>query len=40
MVGWTRSVIRHRRPIIALWLVLLVVGGAAAANLGDLLSNR
>jgi uncharacterized membrane protein YdfJ with MMPL/SSD domain len=40
MAGWTRSVIRHRRPIIAIWLVLLVVGGAAAANLGDLLSNR
>jgi uncharacterized membrane protein YdfJ with MMPL/SSD domain len=40
MARWTRSVIRHRRPIIAVWLVLLVVGGAAAANLGDLLSNR
>lgn len=40
MADWTRSVIRHRRPIIAAWLVLLVVGGAAAANLGDLLSNR
>ena len=40
MAAWTRAVIRHRRPIIAVWLVLLVVGGAAAANLGDLLSNR
>jgi len=40
MARWTRSVIRHRRPIIACWLVLFVVGGAAAANLGDLLSNR
>jgi putative drug exporter of the RND superfamily len=40
MARWTLSVIRHRRPIIAIWLVLLVVGGAAAANLGDLLSNR
>ncbi len=40
MARWTRSVIRHRRPIIAAWLVLLVLGGAAAANLGDLLSNR
>jgi uncharacterized membrane protein YdfJ with MMPL/SSD domain len=40
MAGWTRSVIRHRRPIIAIWLVLLVAGGAAASNLGDLLSNR
>ncbi len=32
--------IRHRRPIIAGWLVLLVLGGYAASNLGDLLSNR
>jgi RND superfamily putative drug exporter len=40
MARWTRSVIRHRRPIIAAWVVLLVLGGAAAANLGDLLTNR
>src|SRR5215207_7095485 len=40
MARWTRSVIRHRRPIIAAWLALLVLGGAAAANVGDLLSNR
>jgi RND superfamily putative drug exporter len=40
MARWTRSVIRHRRPIIAAWLVLFVLGAAAAANLGDLLSNR
>src|SRR5919202_4477314 len=40
MAGWTRSVIRHRRPIIAVWLLLLVVRGAGEANLGDLLSNR
>jgi len=40
MARWTRSVIRHRRSIIAGWVVLFVLGGAAAANLGDLLSNR
>src|SRR3954447_6199388 len=40
MARWTLAVIRHRRPIIAVWLVLLVVGGAAASNLGGLLSNR
>ncbi|MEN3285107.1 MAG: putative drug exporter of the superfamily, partial [Solirubrobacteraceae bacterium] len=40
MARWTLSVIRHRRPIIAIWLVLLVVGGAAASNLGGLLTNR
>src|ERR671934_1095829 len=40
MARWTRSVIRHRRPIIVTWLVLLVLGGAAASHLGDLLTNR
>jgi putative drug exporter of the RND superfamily len=40
MARWTRSVIRHRRPIIVVWLVALILGGAAAAHLGDLLSNR
>jgi RND superfamily putative drug exporter len=40
MAAWTRAVIQHRRPIIAVWLVLLVFGGAGAANLGGLLSNR
>jgi RND superfamily putative drug exporter len=40
MARWTRSVIRHRRPIIAAWIVLFVLGAAAAANLGDLLTNR
>ena len=40
MARWTESVIRHRRPIIVVWLVALVVGGVAAANLGDLLTNR
>src|SRR5205807_1910395 len=38
--AWTRRIIRHRRPVIAAWLVLLVLGGAAASGLGDLLSNR
>ncbi|HEX7299242.1 MAG TPA: MMPL family transporter [Solirubrobacteraceae bacterium] len=40
MARWTRAVIRHRRPIIAAWLVLFVLGGAAASNLGGLLTNR
>jgi RND superfamily putative drug exporter len=40
MARWTRSVIQHRKAIIAGWLVLFVVGGAAASNLGGLLSNR
>ena len=37
---WTLAVIRHRKAIIAAWIALFVVGGAAAANLGGLLSNR
>src|SRR6187397_2772828 len=40
MARWTRSVIRHRKAIIAAWIVLFLVGGAAAGNLGGLLSNR
>src|ERR671934_197799 len=40
MERWTRRVVRHRKKIIAGWLVLLVLGGLAAANLGGLLSNR
>jgi len=40
MARWTLAVIRHRKAIIAAWIALFVVGGAAAANLGDLLSNR
>jgi uncharacterized membrane protein YdfJ with MMPL/SSD domain len=40
MAGWTRAVIRRRKAIIAAWIALFLIGGAAAANLGDLLSNR
>ena len=40
MARWTLAVIRHRKAIIAAWIALFLVGGAAAANLGDLLSNR
>jgi trehalose monomycolate/heme transporter len=38
--SWTRRVIRNRKKIIVAWLVLLVVGGFGAANVGKLLSNR
>jgi uncharacterized membrane protein YdfJ with MMPL/SSD domain len=37
---WTDFVVAHRGRIIALWAVLFVLGGLAAANLGGLLSNR
>jgi RND superfamily putative drug exporter len=40
MARWTDFVVAHRGRIIALWLVLFVLGGVAAANLGGLLSNR
>src|SRR5438270_3501616 len=40
MIAWTRFMIRHRRAVIALWVVLLVLGGAATSGLGKLLSNR
>jgi len=40
MIRWTGFVIAHRKRIVAAWLVLFVLGGVAAANLGGLLSNR
>jgi putative drug exporter of the RND superfamily len=38
--AWTRRVIRHRKKVLAGWLVLFVLGGLGAANVGKLLSNR
>jgi RND superfamily putative drug exporter len=40
MVRWTRLVVAHRRAILAGWLVLFLLGGYGAANLGKLLTNR
>jgi RND superfamily putative drug exporter len=40
MERWTRAVIAHRRKVVAVWLVLLVLGGYGASHLGNLLSNR
>jgi putative drug exporter of the RND superfamily len=40
MARWTDFVIAHRGRILALWVVLFLLGGFAAANLGGLLSNR
>ena len=40
MEAWTRRVIRHRKKVLAGWLVLFVLGGLGAANVGKLLSNR
>jgi RND superfamily putative drug exporter len=40
MSAWTRLIIRHRKKVLALWLVLFLAGGFAASDLGSLLSNR
>ena len=40
MARWTDFVIAHRGRILAAWVVLWLLGGFAAANLGGLLSNR
>jgi uncharacterized membrane protein YdfJ with MMPL/SSD domain len=40
MIRWTGFVIAHRKRILAAWLVLFLLGGYAAANLGGLLTNR
>ena len=37
---WTEFVVAHRGRVLAVWLVLFVLGGFGAANLGGLLSNR
>ena len=36
----TEFVVRHRRLVLVTWLVLFVLGVAAASNVGSLLSNR
>src|SRR5947209_13739514 len=40
MRGVTEMVVRHRRLVLLSWVVLFVLGGLAASNLGSLLSNR
>jgi RND superfamily putative drug exporter len=40
LVRWTNWIIAHRKRVIALWVVLVVLSGAASAGLGDLLTNR
>ncbi|HSC74047.1 MAG TPA: MMPL family transporter [Gaiellaceae bacterium] len=39
MVGWTRAVLRFRWPILAVWLVILLLGAVATSKLPALLSN-
>jgi putative drug exporter of the RND superfamily len=40
MERWTRWMIRYRWPVVAAWLVVLVVGGWSATKLSALLSNE
>ena len=40
MATWTRSIIRHRKKVLALWVVIFALGGYGASMLGGLLSNR
>jgi uncharacterized membrane protein YdfJ with MMPL/SSD domain len=37
---WTRTVIRYRWVVLAAWLLVFVVSGAATSGLADLLTNR
>ena len=38
LVSWTRGVLRLRMPIVATWLILIVIGLFAAANLNQFLT--
>ena len=39
LAGWTRVVLRFRWPVLAFWLVVLLLGGFASTRLSSLLSN-
>ena len=39
MERWTRRIIRHRWPVLAVWLVVLLAGGYSSSKLPALLSN-
>ena len=38
LVNWTRAIIKHRRPIFASWLLVIIVGLLAATNLNQYLT--
>jgi putative drug exporter of the RND superfamily len=40
LIAWTQRIVRNRRRVLALWIVLFLIGGAASADLGRHLSNR
>jgi RND superfamily putative drug exporter len=40
VIAWTRFIVRNRRKVLLIWIVLFLIGGAAASNVSHLLSNR
>ncbi|HEV3480319.1 MAG TPA: MMPL family transporter, partial [Gaiellaceae bacterium] len=40
MAAWARTMIRLRWAVLGAWIVLLIIGGAAASGVSDLLTNR
>ena len=38
LVNWTRGVVKNRRTVLAIWLVIIIVGLFAAANLNQYLT--
>jgi hypothetical protein len=40
LINWTRFVVKHRRPVLATRIILLLLGGWATSDLGRLLTNR
>jgi uncharacterized membrane protein YdfJ with MMPL/SSD domain len=40
MGHWTRTMIRYRWAVVAVWAVVFLVSGAASSGLSDLLTNR
>jgi uncharacterized membrane protein YdfJ with MMPL/SSD domain len=39
VVSWTRFVLRHRRLVLAAWIVVFLIGGFASSKLSAILSN-
>jgi uncharacterized membrane protein YdfJ with MMPL/SSD domain len=39
VAAWTRLVVRHRRIVLALWIVVFLAGGFASSKLSAILSN-
>jgi RND superfamily putative drug exporter len=40
LASWTEFIVANRKKVLVAWVVLFLLGGFAAAGLGDLLTNR